>query len=323
MKIISEGLQTRRIPFKVTRSPSDRDFVSADLVVAIGGDGDVLRVLHQMKTKVTPILGVNEADEESFLTTVKASDLTEALDNIVSSNFEVEEAMRISVLIDDVEISHALNEVAIFPSKSATTIEYLLRLDGESIWRDVSDGLIISTPTGSTAYAMSAGGPIVHPSSDVFVAVPVNSLDVTRRPIVVSADLAVEVEELSSRYECEAVVDGTFRKNVKERLVVRKAAQPAKIVRLPEAAPTMSKMVRKVKLAEELLKIPPSAKLVLKTLEYEGPLTQKDLVKKTLLPARTARLALTLLSALGLIKKQSLLRDTRQSLYAVEQLPAD
>jgi NAD+ kinase len=279
----------------------------------VGGDGDVLRVFQKMGSESIPVLGVSEADGESFLTEVGISNLKQALKDVAASNYLVEEASRLEVVVDDKTLPPVLNEAALFPSKSASFIEYLLKVDGEVVWRDYGDGLIVATPTGSTAYAMSAG----HPKAAVFLLVPVNSVDVTRRPLVVNDTSTIEINEINSRYNCEVILDGVMRVKVENKIKARKAAAPAKLIRLRSTSATESKIRRKVKLAEELLKMPPSAKLVLKTLEYEGPLGQREISEKTLLPPRTTRLALKLLLSKGLIKRTTDLRDARRRLYQI------
>lgn len=158
---------------------------------------------------------------------------------------------------------------------------------------------------------------MVHQKAAVFLLVPVNSVDVTRRPLVVNDSSTIEISEINSRYDCEVVLDGIVRVKAENTVKAKRASTPAKIVRLIGASATQNKIKRKVKLAEELLKMPPSAKLVLKTLEYEGPLGQREISEKTLLPPRTTRLALRLLLSKGLIKRSQDLRDARHRLYRI------
>jgi len=316
IKEVSEALQKVGFSHYITEAPTSEEIKAYDMVLVVGGDGDVLRVFQKMGSESIPVLGVSEADGESFLTDVGISNLNQALKDIASSNYLVEEATRLEVIVDDKTLPPVLNEAALFPTRSASFIEYLLKVDGEVIWRDYGDGLILATPTGSTAYAMSAGGPMVHPKAAVFLLVPVNSVDVTRRPLVINDTSTIEINEINSRYDCEVVLDGIMRVKVENGIKAKKAIAPAKLIRL-RGTSTESKIRRKVKLAEELLKMPPSAKLVLKTLEYEGPLGQREISEKTLLPPRTTRLALKLLLSKGLIKRTADLRDARRKLYQI------
>ena len=209
----------------------------------------------------------------------------------------------------------AVNEAAIFSHRSATLLEYTLKVDGEEIWTDSSDGVIISTPTGSTAYAMSAGGPMILTQANVLAIVSVNSLDNTRRPLIVPDDAVIRIENLASRMHCEVIIDGLYRSKINETVEIHRSPNPAKLIRLPKPSPTAERMAKKVLVSRDLLSMPPSAKLMLKTLEYEGPLSRKEILEKTMLPDRTASLALSILLERGLVKRKSSLKDTREKVY--------
>lgn len=146
-----------------------------------------------------------------------------------------------------------------------------------------------------------------------------NSIDVTRRPLIVSDSSKISICDLAGRFGCEAVVDGSTRVRVRREVEVCKADSPFRLLRLPKESQIADRMVRKVMLAEELTKMPPSAKLVLKTLQYEGPLTYREIVEKTMLPERTARLALSTLVERGLVKRERSLGDLRRSIYRISE----
>jgi NAD+ kinase len=165
---------------------------------------------------------------------------------------------------------------------------------------------------------MSAGGPMVLQKSPVFLVVSVNSLDNTRRPLIVPNQSNLEITNIISRYHCEVVLDGGRRIQIKSTLECSKHAFPARLVRLGGDSSPASLMAKKVKLAEDMLKMPPSAKLILKTLEYEGSLSQKDLAVRTMLPERTIRLSLSHLINQGYVKKKTSLRDARQRIYELK-----
>ena len=235
-------------------------------------------------------------------------------------NYTVEEVPRLGVKIDGKNVYPVLNDVAIFSSKSAMLMEHTLSVNGEEVWHDNSDGIIVSTPIGSSAYSMSAGGPVLFQDSAVFEIISVNSLDVTRRPIIVSNDSSIEISDIYARLHCEVVLDGSDRYKVNKTVECTQFFPPAKIIRLKKDSTAISALAKKVHLAEELLSMPPSSKLLLKTLEYEGALTQKDLANKTLLPARTVRLALSNLLQKGYVKKKVSIRDARQKIYEISKI---
>jgi NAD+ kinase len=165
---------------------------------------------------------------------------------------------------------------------------------------------------------MSAGGPMVLQKALVFLIVSVNSLDNTRRPLIVPNQSMLEITDIISRYHCEVVLDGGHRIQIKNTLECSKHAFPARLLRLGDHSSAASLMAKKVKLAEDMLKMPPSAKLILKTLEYEGSLSQKDLATRTMLPERTIRLSLSHLINQGYVKKKTSLRDARQRIYELK-----
>lgn len=289
-----------------------------DLVLVAGGDRGILDYFHKVVTESAPVLGIHETDATGFLAQLEVRDLEFATSRLKRGDYSVDEVFRLAVKVDGRSIDPALNDVAVFPSKSATLMEHVLRIDGKDVWHDKSDGVIIATPTGSTAYSMSAGGPMAMQKSQVFIVVSVNSLDNTRRPLVVPNDSKLEIADITSRYHCEVVLDGGRRQQVKTMLECSKHEFPARLVRLAGDSSAASLMAKKVKLAEDMLKMPPSAKLILKTLEYEGALSQKDLAARTLLPERTIRLSLSHLLSQGYVKKKTSLRDARQRIYELK-----
>jgi NAD+ kinase len=290
-----------------------------DLVMVAGGDRGILDYFHKVETDSAPVLGIYETDSTGFLAQLEVRDLESATARLKRGDYSVDQVFRLAVKVDGKQVDPVLNDVAVFPSKSATLMEHVLRIDGNDVWHDNSDGIIISTPTGSTAYSMSAGGPMVMQKSPVFLVVSVNSLDNTRRPLVVPNDSRLEITDITSRYHCEVVLDGGRRMQVKKMLECSRHEFSARLVRLAgDPSSAASLMAKKVKLAEDMLKMPPSAKLILKTLEYEGALSQKDLAARTMLPERTIRLSLSHLISQGYVKKKTSLRDARQRIYELK-----
>ncbi|MEM2141389.1 NAD(+)/NADH kinase [Nitrososphaera sp.] len=288
-----------------------------DMVLVAGGDKGILNYFHKVQAASAPVLGIYETDSTGFLAQLEVRDLEPATRRLKRGEYEVDEVTRLKVTVDGREVDPALNDVAVFPGKSATLMEHVLKIDGKDIWHDQSDGVIISTPTGSTAYTMSAGGPMVLQKSQVFLIVSVNSLDNTRRPLVVPSSARIEIADITSRYHCEVVLDGGRRVRVKNLLECVRHEHPARLVRMA-GDPAASLMAKKVHLAEDMLKMPPSAKLILKTLEYEGALSQKELASRTMLPERTVRLSLSHLLDGGYVKKKTSLRDARQRIYELK-----
>ena len=293
----------------------------ADLIIVLGGDRGVRNYFHRSLDIDTPVLGISESESSGFLSQIELRDLSSYLSRIKKQDFVIENTPRIGVKIDGKKAYPVLNDVAIFSSKSATLMEHVLRVNGEEIWHDNSDGVIISTPIGSSAYSMSAGGPIIFQAANVFGIISVNSLDITRRPIIVSDNSIIEIDEISSRLHCDVVLDGIDRLKINSKLEATRFAPPARIIRMKSDSTAISALANKVKLAEELLAMPPSSKLLLKILEYEGgSMTQKELASKTLLPDRTVRLAMKHLMEKGYIKRKVSMQDARQKIYEIAKL---
>lgn len=288
-----------------------------DCVIVTGGDRGVRNYFHRVLNSEVPVLGINEYESSGYLAQIDLKEFPSFLNRLQKNDFTIEQITRLGVKIDGKNVYPALNDIAIFSSKSAILMEHVLRINGEEVWHDSSDGVIISTPIGSSAYSLSAGGPVIFQDSKVFGIVSVNSLDITRRPLVVSENSFIELDNISSSMRCEVVIDGKDRFKVEKIVNCTKFIPPAKIIRMKKDSSTISALTKKVKLADDLLNMPPSSKLLLKTLEYEGSLTQKELMAKTLLPDRTVRLALRHLLDKGYVKRRVSLRDTRQRIYEI------
>jgi NAD+ kinase len=167
---------------------------------------------------------------------------------------------------------------------------------------------------------MSAGGPMIFQDSPVFGIVSVNSLDITRRPLIVPDTSVIEIDDISARLYCEVILDGVDRFKINNTLECTKSDPPARIIKMKKDSTAVSALTKKVRLAGDLLNMPPSSKLLLKTLEYEGILTQKELASKTLLPDRTVRLALRHLLDKGYVKRKISIRDARQKIYEISKM---
>jgi len=293
---------------------------SADCIIVLGGDKGVRNYFHEKLDSTTPVLGVGEAEASGFLAQIEIKEFPVFLKRLKKQDYTIEEVPRLGIRIDGKNLPPVLNDVAVFPSKSAMLMEHTLRVNSEEVWHDSSDGIIVSTPIGSSAYSMSAGGPVIFQDSPVFGIISVNSLDVTRRPLIVSNESSIEIDDISSSLHCEVVLDGIDRYKVKRIVECTKFSPSASIIRMKKDSTAISALAKKVHLAEELLSMPPSSKLLLKTLEYEGTLTQKELAKKTLLPDRTVRMALSHLLDKGYVKRRVSIRDARQKIYEISKL---
>ncbi|MEM3143711.1 MAG: NAD(+)/NADH kinase [Candidatus Nitrosotenuis sp.] len=291
-----------------------------DFIIVTGGDRGVRSYFHKTQDPNIPVLGVSESESSGFLAQVDLKEFSTYVTRMKKGDYAISEFTRIGIKIDGKTTYSVLNDVAVFPSKSAMLMEHILRVNNEEVWHDSSDGVIVSTPLGSSAYSMSAGGPMIFQDSPVFGIVSVNSLDITRRPLIVSDSSLVEIDDVSARLYCEVVLDGVDRLRINNKLECTKSIPPAQIIKMKKDSSAVSALTKKVKLAEDLLNMPPSSKLLLKTLEYEGSMTQKELAQKTVLPDRTVRLALKHLLDKGYVKKKISIRDARQKIYEITKM---
>ncbi len=314
-KTAMDTLEAAGIDSFLTERPGD-----VDCVVTLGGDRGVRSYFHRNPNSDVPVLGVSEAESSGFLAQIDLKELHSYAGRLKNGNFAVESVPRVGIKIDGKNVYPILNEVAIFSSKSAMLMEHTLRVSGKDVWHDSGDGIIVSTPIGSSAYSMSAGGPVIFQESPVFEIISVNSLDVTRRPLIVPDDSLIEVYDIWSRLHCEVILDGTSRHNVKKTVECSKFMPPAMIIRVRQESTAISALAKKAHLAGDLLSMPPSSKLLLKILEYEGALTQKGLAAKTMLPDRTVRQALAHLVQGGYVNRRVSIRDARQRIYEISKL---
>ncbi|MBL4584419.1 MAG: NAD(+) kinase [Pseudomonadales bacterium] len=169
---------------------------AVDLVIVVGGDGSMLGAARALARHKVPMLGVNRG-RLGFLTDISPSNLEAGLEQVLGGNYILENRFLLEVSIERIGepagVGHALNDIVLLPGMATRMIEFELFIDGLFVYSQRSDGLIIATPTGSTAYALSAGGPIMHPSLDAMVLVPMFPHTLTNRPIVVSGGSEIKI----------------------------------------------------------------------------------------------------------------------------------
>lgn len=185
------------------------DKFDADLALSIGGDGTFLKTASHIGNKNIPILGINTG-RLGFLADISGEEIVSAFEDIMHNRFRIEERTVLQVKTNamDTVFGYALNEVAVLKQDSSSMITVRTKLNDELLTDFQSDGLVVSTPTGSTAYSMSVGGPLVLPQSKnlILAAVAPHSLNV--RPMVIPDDFRIELE-VKSRSECYLIaLDG-------------------------------------------------------------------------------------------------------------------
>jgi NAD+ kinase len=191
------------------------DEMSIDILVTVGGDGTILRALQKGDFQV---LGVN-ISRVGFLTEVGLDELEDALRSLSQGKFIIDERIKLKVEVGGRRLPDCTNEAVIHTANLAKVRRFQVSVDGEVVSKVEGDGIIVATPTGSTAYSMSAGGPIVDPRVKAFVVTPLAPFRQTLRPTVVPAEGTVEVE-LVGPGACVMVLDGQHEERLSGKEVV-------------------------------------------------------------------------------------------------------
>lgn len=210
---------------------------SLDALLTLGGDGTLLRGARFLKGRQIPILGVN-LGKLGFLTSCQGSDVAIALSDFAGGRFVAEARMVLGARAVDEKGAtkqewRALNDFVLHKGGFARVVRLGITVDGASLGSYACDGIVISTPTGSTAYSLSAGGPVVVPTVESIIITPISAHTLAVRPLVVPPTAEISVQADDSATELLVTVDGQVGANFRdhERLVIRRAAESVLIVR--------------------------------------------------------------------------------------------
>jgi NAD+ kinase len=228
---LSEWFQRR----KVTASITPETASAADLAVVVGGDGTLLAAARFLGDRQIPIVAINHGGL-GFLTEVTLDEMYPALERVLAGQFVIEHRMMmdIHVLRSNKRLAEyrALNDVVINKGTLSRMIDLDASVDGQYVSRFRADGLIVATPTGSTAYNISAGGPIIFPTMGAMIVTPICSHTLTNRPIVLPEDVKVEITLRSAQDDVYVTVDGQvgLKLEMDDHLVVQKSNVAVKLV---------------------------------------------------------------------------------------------
>ncbi|MFY2786859.1 NAD kinase [Rhodococcus sp. KRD162] len=226
--------------------------VGCEMVLVLGGDGTFLRAAELAQAAAIPVLGIN-LGHVGFLAEAEADHLEDALARVIAGDYRIERRMTLDIAIrvgdQVVERGWALNEASIENGSRLGVLEVVLEVDGRPVSAFGCDGVLISTPTGSTAYAFSAGGPVVWPELEAILVIPSNAHALFARPLVTSPESIVAVEIDAGGHAGFVFCDGrrTLSLPAGARVEVVRGASPIKWVRL-DSAPFADRMVKKFEL---------------------------------------------------------------------------
>lgn len=207
-----------------------------DLIIVVGGDGSLLQVASVLAEHDLPVVGINRG-KLGFLTDILPDEIEVTLEQVLAGEYKIESRFLLDLYLGDESdrryLGSALNDIVLHPGKAVQMIEFALYIDDEFVYNQASDGLIVATPTGSTAYAMSAGGPIMHPRLDALVLVPINPHSLSSRPIVVegNSELTLVVgdrHQIQPQLSCDGAMSHSCAPG--DSITIRKKARNLKIL---------------------------------------------------------------------------------------------
>ena len=209
----------------------------ADLIVTVGGDGTVLKTCMTIPEPETPILAVNMG-RRGYLTEVEPSKALGAIDLFMRGKYRLEKRAKLAVHLNGTPVVDALNELVVSSGSPSKMLDIELGIDTEQLLPFRGDGMIVSTPTGSTAYALSAGGPLVEPLVDAFVITFICPLAFLR-PIVVAMNRSISIQLADPRLKALVVADGRFQRGLDNdvKLTLCKAKHSSVFVRIGPTPP--------------------------------------------------------------------------------------
>lgn len=212
-----------------TVSPNEVDFV-----ISLGGDGTILSVIHRHPEIEAPILGVN-IGTLGFLAEITPDSLIPSLETVLAGNYKVQERLMLEAVKPDGTSSVAVNEVVVHRGPNYNLVDIGITVDGKHFNTFSADGVIIATPSGSTAYSLSAGGPIVSPDLQCVVITPICPHALSNRPIVISEPQSIEVTYISPYKPVEVALDGACRFELKtyDTFTIRPAKRSFRMISVP------------------------------------------------------------------------------------------
>ena len=232
-------------PKKVGKGYTDSNLVNenVDCVLVLGGDGTMLQAAADLADLTVPFLGIN-LGPLGFLAEVNKDDIEGALSKLIAGEFEIEKRMMLAGYVYDLsgsepkDVTRALNDIVITRKGSLQIITFTISVNGQFLHRYSADGIIVATPTGSTGYNLSAGGPVVDPKAEIMVISPICPHSMQHNSIVLSPEdevtITIEEGHDGARQEVEAIFDGSHRVTLRtgDRIAIKRSEKTTGIVKL-------------------------------------------------------------------------------------------
>ncbi|MBX5484903.1 MAG: NAD(+)/NADH kinase [Myxococcaceae bacterium] len=219
--------------------PEETLIARADLVIVLGGDGTLIHAARLLRGRAVPILGIN-LGSLGFMTEIPRQDALATIDDVLDGKFRTESRLKLTVrlwrngrVIADDEV---LNDVVLNKGALARIVDYEMCIDGQYVTTYKADGVIVATPTGSTAYSLSAGGPIIHPMVDCMIVTPICPHALTQRPLVLPSERTVHLDLKEGASDVYLTLDGKsgYPMEPGDRVEVARSANRVLLVRNPK-----------------------------------------------------------------------------------------
>lgn len=231
-EIVADELKRPELGYSLTEM-----YKQCDFVIVLGGDGTLLGAARQILWFQTPILGINMG-HLGFITEVETNDIYISLEKILSRQYKIEDRMMLEAVVikeeKKVETFYCLNDIGITRGTLSRMVKLKTFIDNSYIDTYFGDGLLISTPTGSTAYSLSAGGPIISPGVKVILLTPVCPHSLNSRSLVVSDEDTIKVEIIDDYHDVHLTADGQqgYKLRNGDRVIIKKAPFSAKLIKV-------------------------------------------------------------------------------------------
>ena len=236
--LLSDEYLSKNIKSNLSKNITVDNFTNcikcSDLIFSIGGDGTILSTVRKLNKNEIPVLGIHIGNL-GFLAQCTEDSLLDALNCIESNNYENENRIILELEVDNSKKFYALNDIVVDHGSSGRILKTKVYIDGDHINDYESDGIIVSTPTGSTGYSLSSGGPIIAPDLDVLNVTPISSHSLSARPIVLPSHKNIGIKFTDKFIDAAITVDGQERIKLskKSKISIKKANHLAILLKLP------------------------------------------------------------------------------------------